>query len=196
MDLKIWLSKKLVALGFSVLFMFSGQAMATTKDLGPQSPPVSLTIGNTFLSPQSQFYDDYLFSISPASFDSITTTINLGSMLGINNLQTRLYSGTVTTTGAPTGLLQAWSIAIPISGTGYNGSIAVISPVTLSAGNYVLEVRGDVVGSAGGSYAGVLNIAPIPEPGEWALLLIGLGVIGFVAVRRKQNDGEMAGMAV
>ena len=74
--------------------------------------------------------------------------------------------------------------------------MAVISPITLSAGNYVLEVRGDVVGTAGGSYAGVLNISPIPEPGEWVLMLIGLGMIGFVAVRRKQNDGAMAGMAV
>jgi len=195
MGLKFLLSKRLVVLGMAALFAFSGQAMAATTDLGQQSPPVSLAIGNTFLSPQSQFYDDYLFSISPASFDSITTTINLGSMLGINNLQTRLYSGTVTTTGTPTGLLQVWSTAIPIFGTGYNGLIAVISPITLSAGNYVLEVRGDVVGSSGGSYAGVLNISPVPEVAEWALLLTGFTLIGFVVARRRQNDvSEMSGM--
>jgi hypothetical protein len=196
MDLKILLSKKLVALGFSALFMFTSQSMANTTDLGPQSAPVSLTYGGTYTAPQTQFYDEFLFSIQTNTVDSITSTINLGSMLGINNLQTRLYSGTVTTTGVPNGLLQAWSTPIPISGTGYIGTIAVISPITLNAGNYVLEVRGDVVGTAGGSYAGVLNIAPIPEPGEWALMLIGLGLIGFVAFRRKQNDGELDGMAV
>ncbi len=195
MDLKILLSRKLVVLGMAALFALSGQVMASTTNLGPQSAPVSLTYGGTYTARQNQFYDEFLFSIQTNSVDSITSMINLGSLLGINNLQTRLYSGTVTTTGVPNGLLQAWSTAITISGTGYSGSMAVISPITLSAGNYVLEVRGDVVGTAGGSYAGVLNIAPIPEPGEWALMLIGLGMIGFLAVRRKRNGGEMAGMA-
>jgi hypothetical protein len=194
MNFKKVLSKNIVALGLSSMFMFSGQAMAITTNLGPQSAPVSLTYGGTYTAPQNQFYDEFLFSIQTNTVDSITSTINLGSLFGIDNLQTRLYTGTVTTTGTPDGLLQGWSTAITISGTGYSGTMAVISPITLNAGNYVLEVRGDVVGTAGGSYAGVLNIAPIPEPGEWALMLIGLGMIGFVATRRKDNDGEMAGM--
>jgi hypothetical protein len=175
--------------------MFSAQAMATTTNMGPQAAPVSLTYGGSYVSPQNQFYDEYLFSIDTNSVDSITSTMSLSTLLGINNLQTRLYSGTVTTTGVPSGLLQAWSTPITITGTNYSGTMAVISPITLSAGNYVLEVRGDVVGTAGGSYAGVLNISPIPEPGEWALMAIGLGLIGFVAARRKQNDGAMTGMA-
>ncbi|MBU1425981.1 MAG: WecB/TagA/CpsF family glycosyltransferase [Gammaproteobacteria bacterium] len=172
--------------------------MAATTDLGPQSAPVSLTYGGTYIAPQNQFYDEFLFSIETNTVDSITSTINLGSLLGINNLQTRLYSGTVTTTGVPDGLLQAWSTPIPISGAGYDGMIAVISPITLGAGSYVLEVRGDVVGTYGGSYSGVLNISPVPEIAEWMLLIAGLGFMAFVTTRRRrlaeQEAGELSGM--
>jgi hypothetical protein len=161
--------------------------MATTTDLGAQPAPASINFGDAFTAPQSQFYDDFLFSIPTASVDSITSTIDLGNLLGIDNLQTRLYSGTVTTTGRPSGLLEAWSTAIPISQAGLSGTVAVISPITLGAGDYILEVRGDVTGTAGGSYAGVLNISPVPEPGEWALLLSGFGLIGFIAARRGRN---------
>ena len=188
----IW--KGVIALGVSILFAISGQAMATTTDLGVQSAPASLTFGGSFLSQQTQFYDDYLFTMSPGSVDTVASTISLGSLFGINNLQARLYSGTVTTTGKPTGLLEAWSTAIQITGNGYTGSMAVISPITLGAGSYVLEIRGDVVGTAGGSYAGALNISPVPEPQEWALLLAGLGVLGFVALGRKRRADGVYGM--
>lgn len=198
MGFNILLSKRLIVLGMVALFAFSGQAAATATDLGPQSAPVSLTYGGTYFAPQNQFYDEFLFSIQTNSIDSITSTISFGSLLGIDNLQTRLYSGTLTTTGLPDGLLQAWSTAIPLSGLGYSGTIAVISPITLGAGNYVLQVRGDVVGTAGGSYAGVLNISPVPELAEWAMLIIGFGLVGFTVARRRrmaaQNAGELSGM--
>lgn len=190
---KYSITKQLFALGLSALFALSGQAMATTTDLGAQAAPISLTYGGTYFAPQNQFYDDFLFTISPSSVGSITSTISLGSLFGIDNLQTRLYSGTLTTTGKPSGLLQAWSTAIPLSGTGYNGTISVISPITLGAGSYILEVRGDVVGTAGGSYAGVLNISPVSEPAEWAMMLVGLGFIGIVVARRRQGNESVAG---
>lgn len=191
-------SKRLIVLGMVALFVFSGQAKAAVIDFGQQAAPVSLAYGGAYFAPQNQFYDQYMFSIQTNTVDSITSTINLGSLLGINNLQTRLYSGTVSTAGQPSGLLQAWSTAIPLSGMGNIGTMAVISPITLGAGNYVLEVRGDVVGTYGGIYAGLLNISPVPEIAEWAMLLTGLSLVGFVAVRRRreaeQNAEEASGM--
>ena len=168
-----------------------GQAMAATTNLGPQAAPSSLYIGDTFYVPQNQFYDEFMFSIPTASFNSITSTINLGDFLGINNLQARLYSGTVPTTGYPGAgnLLQAWSSTSLFSGPGFNGTVAVISPITLGIGNYILEIRGDVVGSAGGSYSGTLNITPVPEAGEWAMILSGLGLVGLIGARRSRNAG-------
>lgn len=57
----------------------------------------------------------------------------------------------------------------------------------LSAGNYYLSVTGQVLGSAGGSYAGDIVMVPVPEPETYAMLLGGLGLIGAVARRRKAN---------
>lgn len=35
------------------------------------------------------------------------------------------------------------------------------------------------------------NVAAVPEPGEWLLMLSGLGLIGFIATRRRNNAGSM-----
>ena len=185
---KVSILSKLIILGMATLLALSGQAMASTTNWGAQTVPSSINFGASFLAPQNQFYDDYLFSIPTASVDSISSTISLGSYLGINNLQTRLYSGTLTTTGVPSGLLQAWSTAIPISQAGLNGTVAVINPITLSSGSYILEVRGDAVGTAGGSYAGTLNISPVPEVAPWVMLLIGLLMTSLAIARRNQNS--------
>lgn len=41
--------------------------------------------------------------------------------------------------------------------------------------------------SGGGSYCGNIVISPVPEPQTYAMLLIGLGLVGFSA-RRRKND--------
>ncbi len=62
----------------------------------------------------------------------------------------------------------------------------VLDPISLLAGSYTLQVKGTVAGLSGGSYAGVLNIAnPVPEAQSYAMLLAGLGVIGFISRRRR-----------
>jgi hypothetical protein len=35
------------------------------------------------------------------------------------------------------------------------------------------------------SYAGNLQVAAVPEPSEWALMIAGLGAMGWIAKRRK-----------
>jgi len=175
-----------LVIGLSILASLSGQAMAKTTDLGPLNPPSSLVYGNAFGSPQNQFYDDFLFNIPAATFSSITATINLGNLFGIDNLESRLYSGTITTTGVPGGLLQAWSTPLSLGGL---GTVVVIDPITVGAGDYILEIRGDVVGTYGGGYAGLLNVSPVPEASTWALLLFGAGMIGFMTLPRGRSGG-------
>jgi N-acetylglucosaminyldiphosphoundecaprenol N-acetyl-beta-D-mannosaminyltransferase len=70
----------------------------------------------------------------------------------------------------------------------------VIDPITLSSGNYILEVRGDVIGAAGGGYGGILRISPVPEAGEWLLMLLGLALIAFIAARRNRKTRMELGM--
>ena len=40
---------------------------------------------------QFSFYDDYVFTIGPATADSVTSTVSLGSTSDISNLEVRLY---------------------------------------------------------------------------------------------------------
>jgi hypothetical protein len=152
--------------------------------------PSSSTYGNSFTAPTVTipttaygFYDDYLFSISGATANSITTTIDLDT-LQISNLQERLYNSSgnlvLPVLGAPVGgAIDAW-----ISPIGTSGTVAVLPTTVLSAGTYVLEIRGNVTGSSGGSYAGTLNIVPVPLPAALPMMLAGLGLLGRVARRR------------
>lgn len=189
------ISSRVATLALLALFALSGQAMANTTNLGLQVASITLPYGGTYFSPQTQFHDDFLFSIQMSTVSSFSSSINLGQFLGINNLQLKLYSGILTSTGQPGGSLLAWSTTVPISLAGNTGTAAKISPIILGAGNYILEVSGDVVGKFGGSYVGALSISPVPEAAEWTMLVTGLGFVVFVAVRRRRNSaGELSGM--
>jgi hypothetical protein len=168
-----------------------------TVTVVPNSPS-SYTYGDTFTgatalipgtgSPGYGFYDDILFTISGSTIDSVSTTINLGS-LQISNLQERLFAlngNTIPTLGPPAGgAIDAWTSPI-----GTSGMVAVLSPTSLAAGTYVLEIRGTATGS-GGSYAGVLNVTPVPLPATLSLLIIGAGLVGGLASTSRKPRGAL-----
>jgi hypothetical protein len=164
-------------------------ASAATVNLGSITPPFSTSYGNSFASQAGQFVDDFVFSLSPAgTFNSFAATIDLSNLFQVSNLQARLYQGSGPFTPGVTPLEQAWSSAIS-SAPGVSGSILVINPINLAAATYTLELRGEVTGTAGGSYSGVLNVAtlPVPEPGTYALMLAGLGLIGGITARGRKR---------
>ncbi len=176
-----------LALAFNAQAAVGTAASPNTIYLGALSAPASINYGDTFYAPTSQrFYDDFTFTVSPeASLSSITASINLGAFFGINNISARLYQGSGPFSGASTPLMQAWSAPFSAGG-GLTGSTTVISVPSLAANTYTLEIRGDVVGSAGGSYSGVLNLAPVPEPETYGMMLVGLGLVGFAARRKSK----------
>jgi hypothetical protein len=136
------------------------------------------------------FFDDYLFTITGANADSITSTMNLGSTLAISGLQVGLFSYVpgqtlpVYGTTLPPGSVQVDGWSTPINSGGATGTVNVIPPTLLPSGEYVLEVLGTVTGSAGGSYSGVLDLAPVPLPAGLPLLLSGLGALALWGRRR------------
>ncbi len=149
--------------------------------------------GNSFTAPTADigttgfgFYDDYAFSIATSSADSVTTTIDLGSQYQISNLAVRLFSTSSYDLFAHHGTPAYTPIGGEIDAT-QSGSSETISAADLSAGTYVLEVRGSATGTGGGSYSGVLNVTPVPLPGSLWLALSGLGAL---AILRSRNSSR------
>jgi len=56
----------------------------------------------------------------------------------------------------------------------------------LAPGSYHLHFTG-MVNGAGGQYSAAINAVPIPEPETYAMMLAGLGALGFLARRRKNG---------
>lgn len=177
----------------TVLFL-GLNAAAQAADLTSDQPAVLLAVpgsytyaDDSFDSPGS-FVDSYAFTITPAGFNTVATTISFDSFLGISNLSAALFSG-IGTSGT---VLVDWSAPVAdMFGIVTFGS-ASIDTLALDAGTYSLGIRGDVIGSAGGSYSGTMNLttpipSPIPEPGSGLMLLIGLALVGFQLCRNMES---------
>jgi hypothetical protein len=189
-ELKLKLFKSLV---LAVLFISASTSASadtiTNLTVGPL--PTSLTYSNSFASASTgtTFYDDFIFTIPDGSANSVTTSINLDSILGLTDLRARLYTGSVHQTGSVAigTVIEHWGTTVNYSPT-VSATTVVLNPVSLLAGTYTLQIKGTVAGLSGGSYAGVLNIAnPVPEPETYAMLLAGLGLMGFMSRRRKAS---------
>jgi hypothetical protein len=134
------------------------------------------------------FYDDFEFTVASATIDAVSSTINLKNLLQIDNLQMRVYTAAGNSlpvvTGPVNGLQAGWSTPVNFVAGTESGEFSALSDVMLGAGTYVLEVRGDVVGTSGGSYSGNLNLSPVPLPAALPLLLSGLGLLGGLVRKR------------
>ncbi len=144
---------------------------------------------NPLASASDYFVNDYGFSIgTPGSFSSAVVTIDLLNILQISNLSMSLIQGTQWA-GAVPAALSAGDTASRIGNTlafDNVGSIS-ITPFTLNAGNYFVQVRGQATGSSGGSYGGVVNIAAVPEPEGGLLALAGAGFLAFSLRRARRS---------
>lgn len=56
-----------------------------------------------------------------------------------------------------------------------------------SPGDYALYIQGGSSAVVGGTYAGDFSVLAVPEPETWAMLLAGLGLVGFSARRRAKG---------
>ncbi|MDI1298128.1 FxDxF family PEP-CTERM protein [Methylotenera sp.] len=77
--------------------------------------------------------------------------------------------------------------ALVINGTVFGGVAKVdfgFLEGTLGSGMYSLHIAGTATGPKA-SYAGTLSVSPVPEPETYGMMLAGLGLMGFVARRRK-----------
>ena len=112
------------------------------------------------------FTDTFTFnpSVGPSLANAVIQSI---SLLGNNNLDF---------TGAS---LNGHALTLIPSG-GYE--FGLLSPVLVS-GTLVLTVTGNVI-TPSASYSGDINVAAVPEPATYGMLLAGMGIVGFLARRR------------
>ena len=80
---------------------------------------------------------------------------------------------------------------MPFSIGPFTGSFNLIAPLPIASGDsFELRVSGLIAGEDGGFYRGTFSIspaqAPVPEAETYAMLLAGLGLMGFVVRRRKR----------
>lgn len=125
------------------------------------------------------FYAAYVIQTTTAIAESIATTLN--NSTGVSELSERIYAFNGSFLGdqsAGPGIVQRWSDNISLGGA----SISVLAPIHLTAGQYVLEIRGRSKGNFGGSLA----VSPVPEPQQYAMLLAGLGLLSL-ALRRQSK---------
>lgn len=158
--------------------------MATASAAGPgylgNPGGQTFTIGNT-LNAAASFNDEYRFDILPAStVIGIAVTINLdipqfaGQAFAIENFAVA-FKGKLNNTIASD---------FQTSPTDHAVSVSAFLP---SAPDYRFVVSGNVTGASGGSYGGVLQAAPAPEPKAGISLIAGLGLIGLKLGRFKRR---------
>ena len=169
------------------------QLVTASNSFGALTAPYTNGFGQPVLTlpapytPVDYFINDYGFSLgSSATFSSAVVTFDLGSVLQLSDLSLRLLHGAPWSGPLP-GALSAVDIAARLANTVVVGSGSTttrqIDPLTLAAGDYVLEISGRVTGNSGGSYGGVVNVAAVPEPSGAGLALAGLLLL--VVARRR-----------
>jgi PEP-CTERM motif len=155
-------------------------ALGTANDL-PISGPCA---GFTVLSAEVDFYN-------VASPGTILESFNLNTNVIVNGID--VAGGKLT--GIDTGFFDFFVPSLSIAGSGdfsfslllFGGDKAQLiyaDPTTTSPGCALFPVDGASCGVSANAASGVF--APIPEPETYALMLAGLGALGFAARRRRR----------
>ena len=185
-------------------------ASAATFDLGnivvPTTAASQIALGKSVAV--GAFSENYNFTLSQsanvsASVGSTATTfsgffsvLNTGVAIstvslyqGSNGTGTQIAQLSITplSNSNVTGVTVAPGLTFPVTETSgtYTG---LLSNVLKSNTAYSLVINGTNVGSTPASFSGSLSAltAPVPEPEEWAMMLVGTGLVGY-QVSRKQK---------
>ena len=130
-------------------------------------------------STMTGFNDTFNFDIlgSPGLTDAQVSTVLLNGIQNISFSSVMLDGNAFTRTSID-GAAEQWSCCGP---TG-------LLPVLLAPGPHTINLIGTLTGNLAASYSGTLNVqvAPVPEPATWAMMLIGFAGVGMAMRRRRR----------
>ena len=174
--------KHVQILAFTLAAAMAGSAAAdTTYNIGtlgvsPYINVVTVSAGAPYTlgSRNYNFTDTYNFNVSNAfvAGTAVTIDLDLGSIgYHISNLRLDLYD-----------TANAWLDGDMVSDA-LDVMVSVDAP--LIAGNYYFKLRGLADGEITNQGLYTFTAAAIPEAETYAMMLAGLGLIGFTVVRRR-----------
>jgi PEP-CTERM motif len=161
-------------LQFAVIAAASALAFNAQADTTDWGVHAELEIGVN-RTPVGSFEDIYLFSFAePLALFNTTVANNQFPILQID-------SGTVTL------FQEAGAVDVALGNFSFNGTTGSTTHAfgALGIGDYYYQVAGIGAGTRGGFYTLSSTATPVPEPETYALMLSGLGVVGFLALRRR-----------
>jgi hypothetical protein len=173
----------LVGLAAGVCGTANAVVGTVTADLGEigVGPP---TIFQGTLIPGGAFIDTFTFSL-PANGGSGYSVLNFpvtveGTLI-LSTLFTsmKLFSDT---DGNP--FNNSGEILLAHADAPGNTESLSLTFGPTAGGHMFLVVDGITNGSLGGLYSGAISVSPVPEPTVWAMMLGGLGLLGWVRLRR------------
>lgn len=175
---KLMLSS-LLALGAATGAQASNYYSTNFGDVTPE-----FDIAGTSQVAVGSFVYDFFFSASVPYIGSVTvsdlpTVLQGTQKYNITGLTLSLFKD-----AGSLGVKDGGDVFLGTFGTG--DYVSAQTPGAFTPGNYYFEVTGDGVGTSGGRFAYTASaVSAVPEPESYALLLAGLGVVGFVASRRR-----------
>ena len=182
----------LVALGS----LLSGPALATTYTAYHYGDVTGLSVSDTiYESVVGSFEDDHFFSLSSAATGyGIISNIRLAPLIDIVSLTVYLWQdlGTV-------GVYDGSDVPVAYLGTGH---VIQKTDTYPAAGNYFFKITGSAqgtgfnldpsdAGSEYGAYFFNASTVPVPEAETWAMMAMGLGLVGL-QLRRRAKKSEAA----
>jgi hypothetical protein len=177
--------RKLAMMGVAIATLAvaqSASAATTVDSCGSGSSCVinfdgiSGTFGNANVT-NTPFIDRYLFDLGAGLLSFTLTSTFTGADGGPQDIDFNLVRINAQGAGGVTN--------VPLSpGTDEYYSIRNLS---VAAGQYALRLGGSGGSNLNASYSGTLNFSPaaVPEPATWAMMILGMGAVGFAMRRRR-----------
>lgn len=180
--------KKTIRSHIATATVFAGALFASASALASTATVLDLsegfaTFGKNYTTPTASFTDEYLFDIQSGTLANPAGTYTGGNSYIKGHLFANAEIENISWFKINDDLSRT-----ALSGVFGGGTFGV--DAALVAGHYGFDVTGHtLIANKGGNYSGTLSVevTPVPEPGTYAMLAVGLGLLGFTA-RRKTNQ--------